>query len=233
MVQLFILLNILLIEVLLSIDNSAVLAIMVKDLPLEQRGKALRYGIIGAYVLRGTCLFLASYLVKILWLKIIGGLYLCYLTYDFFREKDNGSDEPDKENNFIFKRLKGVLGVFWTTVILVELMDLTFSLDNIFAVVAFTNNIFLICLGVFIGILAMRFIAQKFVAILEKYPSLEKTTFIVIALLGIKLVLSGICDYIPNNPISPILNSHDTDILFSIGILVLFLLPILMKRKIN
>lgn len=71
-----------LIESLLSVDNAAVLATMVMDLPKEQRNKALKYGIIGAYVFRGICLILAGFLVTIWWLKPIGGLYLLYLVWD-------------------------------------------------------------------------------------------------------------------------------------------------------
>lgn len=47
---LLVILNLILIESLLSIDNAAVIATMVMDLPEKQRSKALRYGIIGAYV---------------------------------------------------------------------------------------------------------------------------------------------------------------------------------------
>jgi predicted tellurium resistance membrane protein TerC len=47
--------NLVLIESLLSVDNAAVLATMVMDLPKEQREKALKYGIIGAYIFRGIC----------------------------------------------------------------------------------------------------------------------------------------------------------------------------------
>lgn len=56
----------------------------------------------------------------------------------------------------------------------VEIMDLAFSLDNVFAAVAFTPNILLICIGVFIGILAMRFVAQRFIKLMEKYFSLNQ-----------------------------------------------------------
>lgn len=59
-----IILNLIIIESLLSVDNAAVLATMVMDLPKEQREKALKYGIIGAYVFRGICLVLAAWLVK-------------------------------------------------------------------------------------------------------------------------------------------------------------------------
>lgn len=230
----FILFNIIVIEVLLSVDNASVLASMVMDLPKHQRNRALRYGILGAYFFRGLCLIFATWLVKVLWLKILGGLYLLWLTYSFFKPKEKGDKEQDsveKESNFIFKHCKKLFGVFWTTVILVEFMDISFSLDNIFAVVAMTDNIYLICIGVFIGILAMRFVAQGFVKLLEKYPSLEKVAYIVVGLLGIKLTLAGVCDYIPNNPITPIMNHHLTDMLFSIGILFMFIIPIFFRKK--
>lgn len=227
----FVILNLIVIESLLSVDNAAVLAAMVQDLPSHQRNKALKYGILGAYVFRGLCLLFATFLIKILWLKIAGGIYLCWLAYKYFskKENENEQDSIEKERNPVFRKLKGILGVFWTTVALVEIMDLTFSIDNIFAAVAFTDKIGLIWVGVFIGILAMRFVAQGFIKLLERYPFLEKTTFIVIAILGFKLILSGACDYIPENPITPILNHHTTDILFSIGVLVMFFLPIFLK----
>ena len=57
--SLMVVLNLILIESLLSVDNAAVLATMVLDLPKDQRKKALKYGIIGAYVFRGICLLLS------------------------------------------------------------------------------------------------------------------------------------------------------------------------------
>ncbi len=230
--SLLIILNIILIESLLSVDNAAVLATMVLPLPKEQRNKALHYGIIGAYVFRGLCLLFASWLIKILWLKIAGGIYLMWLTYKFFKKSDSGDE------GVLTKAIKRFmtyisLGLFWTTVMEVELMDLAFSIDNIFAVVAFTDKFLLICFGVAIGILAMRFVAQSFVKIMEKYPTLENTTYVVIALLGFKLILSGVCDYVPGNPVSPVLNSHGLDLVFSLSILVLFFLPIIFKKKVS
>ena len=230
----FIVLNLIVLESLLSVDNAAVLASMVMDLPKHQRNRALRYGIIGAYVFRGLCLIFAAWLVQILWLKIAGGLYLCWLAYGFFKpkeKKDGDQDSISKESNFIYKYFKNIFGVFWTTIILVEIMDLSFSIDNIFAAVAFTDKIGLICVGVFIGILAMRFVAQGFVKLMEKYPMLETIAFVAIAILGIKLLVSGICDYIPNNPITPFLNHHMTDMIFSLVILGLFIIPIIFKKK--
>ena len=81
--------NLILIESLLSVDNAAVLATMVLDLPKDQRRKALRYGILGAYVFRGICLLFASLLIQIWWFKPVGGIYLFVLAikYFFFKKK--------------------------------------------------------------------------------------------------------------------------------------------------
>jgi YkoY family integral membrane protein len=225
--------NLIVIESLLSVDNAAVLATMVMDLPKEQRSRALRYGIIGAYFFRGVCLLLAAWIIKIWWLKPLGGLYLLYLVWAWWRGKQKKAQEAEgeqaptnKEGNRLYKVTVGALGSFWATVALVEIMDLAFSIDNVFAAVAFSDNIILICLGVFIGILAMRFVAQGFVKLMEKYAFLEDAAFIVIAILGIKLMLS-LYEYLqPQTAVSKFLGSHAADWGVSILTISIFIIPI-------
>ena len=77
-------------EIVLSIDNAAVLAAMVKELPKNQQRKALTYGIAGAYLFRGLALVFASILVQLVWLKVVGGLYLIYLAYKALFGKGEG-----------------------------------------------------------------------------------------------------------------------------------------------
>jgi YkoY family integral membrane protein len=222
--------NLIIIESLLSVDNAAVLATMVMDLPPKQRDKALKYGIWGAYFFRGLAMIFAAFLIKIWWLKPLGGLYLLYLVYDYWKSKQTEStddDTIDKESNWLYKLTVGSLGTFWATVCLVELMDMAFSIDNVFAAVAFTPNIILVCIGVFIGILAMRFIAQWFVKLMEKYTFLETAAFIVIAILGIKLTLSLVEHFYPQSPVSAFLGSHSADIGISVLTVSIFFVPIL------
>jgi YkoY family integral membrane protein len=225
-----IILNLIVIESLLSVDNAAVLATMVMDLPADQRKKALRYGIIGAYFFRGLALLFASFLVKFWFLKPIGGLYLLYLVWDWWKGKqtaDKEDDFVDKKGNWLYRSTVGALGNFWATVALVELMDMAFSIDNVFAVVAFTDNIVLVWVGVFIGILAMRFVAQGFVTLMEKIPALETAAFVVIALLGIKLILSLMEHFAPESAISKFLESPAADWGTSILTVLIFLVPII------
>ncbi len=232
----FIILNLILIESLLSVDNAAVLATMVMDLPKEKRGKALKYGIIGAYVFRGICLLFAAWLVEIWWLKPVGGLYLLYLCFDFFKSRATPKTEDDtlnKKENFLYKYTLGMFGQFWATVFLVEVMDLAFSIDNVLAAVAYTDNIWLICTGVFIGILAMRFVAQSFVNLMEKFPFLGVAAFAVVGLLGLKLLVSLYSHYYPKDSFSLAIESHDADIWFSVITVGIFFVPVLTSLAFN
>lgn len=222
--------NLILIESLLSVDNAAVLATMVMDLPKEQREKALKYGIWGAYIFRGLAMLFASILIEIWWLKPLGGLYLLYLVFDYWKgaqTKTKKDDLIDKKSNWFYKSTVGLFGNFWATVILVELMDMAFSLDNVFAAVAFTPNIVLVCTGVFIGILAMRFIAQSFVQLMERYHFLEAAAFVVIAILGLKLTFSLFEHYYPESPASRFMMSHTADMGITLLTVAVFFLPIL------
>lgn len=233
---LLIILNLIVIESLLSVDNAAVLATMVMDLPKDQRSKALKYGIIGAYIFRGICLLIASWLVKIWWLKPIGGIYLLYLAISFFFKKKDGPEHEevaDKKKNWFYRSTVGLLGTFWATVALVEVMDLAFSIDNVFAAVAFTDHIGLIYIGVFIGILAMRFVAQAFVKLMEKFVFLETAAFIVIGVLGMKLSTSVLTHFYPQSFVSRFLEGNKADLFISIFTVAIFLLPVLSSLLFN
>jgi YkoY family integral membrane protein len=197
-------LNLILIESLLSVDNAAVLATMVLDLPKDQRAKALRYGILGAYIFRGLSLLFAAILISIWWVKPLGGLYLLWLAMRYFLKRRKHVDEetPEEEaqeqkESWLYRRTLGLLGPFWATVVMVEVMDAAFSIDNVIAANAYSRNIILIWTGVFIGILAMRFVTQGFVRLMERYPFLEICAYCVIALLGLKLAISGINHFYP------------------------------------
>lgn len=212
MSEILIFLNIFLLEVILSIDNAAVLATMVKKLPQHQQKKALTYGLVGAYVFRGLALLFASLLIKVLWLKVVGGVYLMYLAWKALYGKS--------EESVVSVRVAS----FWGTVLMIELMDLVFSIDNVFAAVAFTDNLWLIWGGVFVGIISMRFASVGFIKLLEEIPILEKVAYWVIGVLGLRLILSFWLSE---------LNTELIDGLFSTLTLGAFLVPIIYKKLIK
>ncbi|MCL6574112.1 MAG: DUF475 domain-containing protein [Bacillus sp. (in: Bacteria)] len=167
-------------EGLLSADNALVLAVMVKHLPKEQKKKALFYGIIGAYLFRILAIGLGVSLIKIAWVKIIGGHYLLWIVLQNFMQKN-------KEEEEVINKKMG----FWSTVLAVELMDIAFSLDSVITAFGVSNQVWVLFLGGMLGILMMRGIAQLFLALIEKVPEFETTAFILIAIIGIKIIASA------------------------------------------
>ena len=107
------------------------------------------------------------------WLKPLGGAYLLYLVWKWWKVKippQKVTTSTNQKTVGFTQKTIGLIGPFWATIVAIEIMDLTFSIDNVFAAVAFSDNILLIWMGVFLGILAMRFVAQGFVTLMEKFP---------------------------------------------------------------
>lgn len=235
--DLVIIFNLIILESLLSVDNAAVLAVMVRELPPKDQPKALKYGLLGAFVFRGIALVFASHLVAIKGLKILGGLYLLYLSIRHFSKGEKvetlNKEKKPKELPSLYRKVQNIIGAFWLTVILVELMDIVFSIDNVFAAVAMTDKLWLIMTGVFIGIVSMRFVAQRFVKLMERFPSLNESAFLVIGLLGAKLVGSGLIELLDNywvHRLIALTEGMHLEIMFSITTMLIFFYPIAKER---
>lgn len=191
-------------EGVLSLDNAAVLGAMVSRLPAHeripwpktleklghildkplgyQRIAALRVGLIGAYGGRIIMLFLASYIIQNPWLKLLGAAYLIRLALDDLGAPGHEGSEDDEMRPL---KERG----FWLTVLNVELMDLAFSLDNVVAAVSLSDQIWVVILGVVIGILIMRFAAGIFSSIVIRFPVLKTAAYILILNIGIEILL--------------------------------------------
>ena len=82
---------------------------------------------------------------------------------------------------------------FWMTVVQVEWLDLTFSLDNILATIALAprpDQFWIVVVGVCISILAMRFVAVLFLKFIERAPILKPTAYVLVIFIGLKLLVS-------------------------------------------
>ena len=172
-------------EGLLSADNAIVLAILVLGLPLRQRKKALRYGIIGAFVFRIAAILTARYMMRLGWVKLFGAIYLLYLSYNHFFSTADANERRK------VKPAQAWLGMtaFWATVVKVELTDIVFAVDSIVVAVAMSPKLWVVISGGILGIVAMRLVIGQFVAIVQRYPALVDGAFVIIAWVGIKLIL--------------------------------------------
>jgi len=195
-------------EGILSIDNAAVIGALVSPLPddkhvvwpkaLErigewlhpvlgnQRMAALRVGLLGAYVGRGAMLFLTSFLIHNSWIKLIGAAYLIHLAFDNLKDMSGGGSEEDEN----LQPIK--VQSFWTTVLTVEIMDLIFSIDNVVAAVSLSDKIWVVMVGVGIGILTMRFAAGVFSYAVTREPILKQAAYVLVFNIGVELILAEV-----------------------------------------
>lgn len=173
-------------EGLLSCDNALVLAVVVSRLPKHQQKKALLYGIWGAYFFRFVAIGLGTFLIKIKWIQILGAGYLLWMAGKYFLSKreEKGDDEEEE----LHVRKGGFWDTFWGVVVTVELMDISFSVDSILAAFAMSDKVWVLFLGGMLGILMMRGVATVFIKLLAKYPTLESAAYVLIALIGGKLL---------------------------------------------
>ncbi len=200
----YIIVQVIFLEGILSIDNAAVLGALVSVLPPKemvpwpgplkflgppvhrvlggQRSAALKVGLLGAYLGRGLMLVLANFVIHNHYLKILGAAYLIKLAFENLGEPESGEEDQIRT-----KRAEGK--GFWGVVIAVELADLAFSLDNVVAVVALSDNLYIVMFGVFMGIITMRFAAGIFTWMILKEPILKPAAYLVVFNIGAELLL--------------------------------------------
>ena len=202
-----IVLQLIFLEGILSIDNAAVIGALVSPLPNDeevpwpgkltwlgkalhpilgfQRMAALRVGLLGAYVGRGAMLFFTSFLIHNSWIKLVGAAYLIHLAFDNLDDMAMGGDENGEVSPIEARS-------FWATVLTVEIMDLVFSIDNVVAAVSLSDKLWVVMLGVGIGILTMRYAAGIFSYAVEKEPILKQAAYILVLNIGVELILSQV-----------------------------------------
>jgi YkoY family integral membrane protein len=172
-------------EGLLSADNAMVLAVLVLGLPKRDQKKALRYGIVGAFAFRAIATLMAVYLIKLGWVKLLGGGYLMYLAVRHFIQREGG----DNHGGAPKARAMMGLSAFWATVVKVELTDIVFAIDSILVAVAMSPKTWVILTGGILGIIMMRMVIGQLLAIVERYPLLVDGAFVIIAWVSIKLLV--------------------------------------------
>ncbi len=176
-------LSLIVIEALLSVDNALAIAALASHLPKDQQKLALRLGILGAYVFRGIALLLVALIIANPWLKLLGAAYLLYLMASHLCHHDEF--DPAVAAKRRARKKPGLIGA----IVQIEVMDLSLSLDNVVAAVALDQRLWVVCTGVFIGILALRVAAGYCIQLIEKHPILGVTAFLLIGYVGLILLV--------------------------------------------
>jgi tellurite resistance protein TerC len=129
---------------------------------------------------------LASILVQTLWVQAVGALYLLYLGINYFGDRySHQSENENKEDTRSPRRQRG----FWSVVLALNLADMAFSIDNVVAAIALSHELWVVILGVGIGIIAIRFAATIFTRLIAWEPALEHAAYLLLFAIGGELLL--------------------------------------------
>jgi YkoY family integral membrane protein len=202
--------GLLVLEGLLSVDNVLGIAALANELPVEQQRKAIRVGLLLAYLFRLLALFVAGWLATNTWVRWLGAGYLIWLMSSHLTKQraherggasrdEDQTDEPSRSHGP--QRLRLVL-------VQIGLMDLSLSIDNVIAAVGLAPKtpsgdpvMWPIYVGVLIAILALQQIAPHAMNLLKKYPILEPTAFVLIGYVGILLVFEETYHLVTGGPL--------------------------------
>ncbi|MDE2210687.1 MAG: TerC family protein [Betaproteobacteria bacterium] len=154
-------LEIIVINILLSGDNAVVIALACRNLPPKQRRWGIFWGAIGAIVLRIILTFFAVSLLKLPWLKIVGGIALVWIGIKLIAAEE--SDDVEIRGS------EQLLSAVWTVIV----ADVVMSIDNVLGVAAAAKgSLLLLVFGLVISIPLIIAGAQLVMKAIERYPVL-------------------------------------------------------------
>ena len=124
-------------NLLLSGDNAVVIALAVRTLPRRQRLLGQVWGTVGAVVLRLLFVGIVSALLRMPFLRLVGGALLVWIAVKLVQPTDEGEGATRHGSSF------------WEAVGIIIVADLTMSLDNVLAIAAAARgDMLLVGLGI-------------------------------------------------------------------------------------
>lgn len=201
------------IEYALSVDNLFVFIIVFSYFKVTNvaQHRLLYWGIVGAFLLRGTLIFLgASLVARFNWVLYFFGAFLLFTAWKllFGNAED---DEVDPENLTVLKWARRVLPVsskntddnhfttreagkflftpLFLVLLVVESTDLLFALDSIPAVLSISQDPFIVFSSNACAILGLRSLFFLVSSLMDKFRYLKTGLGIILAFVGIKLIV--------------------------------------------
>ena len=182
------LLNVIVIDIVLSGDNAIVIGMATKDLRETERKRAIIVGIVLATLLRIVFASTVVYLLRVVGIKFAGGILLLYVVWKFYRELRCDGEAEGGGKGIGKHQVRTLKGAVW----LILLADVSMSLDNVLAVSgAARENILVLGIGLVVSIILMAIASNYIAAKLEKYPQIQWAGLLVILFVAIEMMLTG------------------------------------------
>lgn len=187
-------------DIVLSGDNALIIGMAAAGLAPELRKKAILYGMVVAAVLRIVFAVIATKLLGIPGLLLVGGLLLFWVCWGLYKEIRAHSDEraaqeiasaedPESGNTGAPRR------TLTQALTAITIADVSMSLDNVLAVAAIadgdTNKLIF---GLGLAIVLMAFAATMIMKLLTRYPWISWLGLMVLTYVASEMLYRGIFD---------------------------------------
>ena len=184
--QIIIFFQIVFIDLVLAGDNAIVIGMVASQFNQNLRKKIIFWGIGAAIVLRIIFTLIASYLLQINGLKMIGGLLLLYIAYKLYKDVIKNKRTDDQ-------KIKADNSTFFKAVLTVIIADISMSLDNILGVAgAAKQHYVLLVFGLILSILLMATVATILSKWIKKYKWIGWLGLFAILAVAIELIYSDL-----------------------------------------
>lgn len=150
--------SITLINLILSGDNAVVIALASRNLPHDQRKRAVLWGSAGAVILRILLTLVAALLLKIPYVQFFGGLALVYIAINLLADEHKEVSCAGANS-------------FWGAIKVIIFADLIMSLDNVLAIAGVADgHLGLLIFGLALSVPLVVFGSQLLMSLMDKFP---------------------------------------------------------------
>jgi len=192
-------------EIVLGIDNIIFISILAAKLPVQDRDRARKVGLMGALVTRLLLLSTIAYIVRLTQplatiagvelsgkslILIAGGLFLMFKATREIHEKIEGHGQHPEAQRIATAK-------FHSVILQIMLLDIVFSLDSVITAVGMSQFLSVMVAANIIA-LGLMLIASKWIAdFVEKHPTIKVLALSFLLMIGLVLVADGVGFHIP------------------------------------
>ena len=180
--------QIVLADIVLSGDNALIIGMAAAAFSEKERKQIIFFGLMAAAILRILFALIASYLISVPGLLLIGALLLYWVCYKFYLDIRSFTREQSKEE--VSSKVKGK--DFKKALITITIADISMSLDNVIAVTAIARDqTYLLIFGIAFSIFLIALFAAAIVRILTKYRWLSYLGLAFLIYLSTEIAIDG------------------------------------------
>jgi YjbE family integral membrane protein len=172
-------LNIVFIDILLAGDNAVLIALAVQRLSPQERKVGIAVGSLGAVVLRVALTFVATQMLGIPFLKIVGGGLILWIALKLLSQSGANEEGGEAASNL------------WQAMWMILVADVTMSLDNIIAIAgAAKGHMDLVIFGLLLSIPFVVFASNWLSRLMDRYPIIVLIGAAILGKVGAEMILT-------------------------------------------